>query len=242
MLNAYVMPTPLLPVTVFLEASVLTCRNCYKPWGSEESTSAPSPIRVFLDSIPQPNERNMAPVSKLTAQKNGHMGLFFNGDGSIIGAVSPHGKIIRTEWAAALILDEWLKSKGKDFEFYTEIFTPEAAFKFFKHYGLEVLPLYRLKEENRPLDKAVIWDSKGLRLGSFLPDWDGILQAMLLVQALCRHDLNWQGFLSHMDLLTQNRVQEHRSLSMDADHWAEKTQESGGNIRYAAFNRAGQGN
>lgn len=176
----------------------------------------------FLDSIPQPNERNMAPVSKLTAQKNGHMGLFFNGDGSIIGAVSPHGKIIRTEWAAALILDEWLKSKGKDFEFYTEIFTPEAAFKFFKHYGLEVLPLYRLKEENRPLDKAVIWDSKGLRLGSFLPDWDGILQAMLLVQALCRHDLNWQGFLSHMDLLTQNRVQEHRSLSMDADHWAEK--------------------
>ena len=176
----------------------------------------------FLDCIPQPNERNMAPVSKLTAQKKGDIGLFFNGDGSLMGAVSPEGKIIRSEWVCAVILDNWLKSKGKEWDFYTEIFTPNAAHHLLKHHNLEAMPLYRLNEENRPLDKAVIWDRRGLRFGSFLPDWDGIFQAMLLVQLLCKYELNWLSLIKYMESLTDNRIHEQKSFNMTSQHWEEK--------------------
>jgi len=180
------------------------------------------PNPAFLDTIPHPNERNMGPVSKLTAQKNGDMGLFFNGDGSIIGAVSPQGKIIRNELISALILDEWLKFRGENFDIYTEIFTPETAYNLLKQYSKEALPLYSLDEENRPLDRAVIWDRKGLRFGCYLPDWDGILQGMLLVQALCRHDLNWQSFTDHMNKLAGSRIHEQKLICMDSEHWEKK--------------------
>ena len=176
----------------------------------------------FMDCVPQPNERNMSPVSRLTVQKNGDIGLFFNGDGSVMGAVSPQGQIIRNEWAMAVILDEWLQFKGKDFDFYTEIFTPELAHLLLKHHGLEALPLHKLKERNRPLDKAVIWDRKGLRFGSFLPDWDAIFQGTLLLQALCRYDLNWQRFSKHMEVLTAKKIQEQKLINIDVDLWEEK--------------------
>lgn len=87
---------------------------------------------------------------------------------------------------------------------------------------MEAMPLHQLNEENRSLEKAVIWDRKGLRFGSFLPDWDGIFQAMLLLQALCKHDLNWQHFSQHMEFLVENRIQEQKSLNMNVQHWEEK--------------------
>lgn len=176
----------------------------------------------FMDCIPQPNERNMAPLSKLTSQKNGDIGFFFNGDGSLIGAVSPKGQTIPAEWACAVILDDWLEDRGKEWEIYTESFTPNIAQVLLRKHNLEVMPLHLLKEENRSLEKAIIWDRKGLRFGSFIPDWDGIFQAMLLLKALCKHDLNWQHFAQRMESLTENRVQEQRSLSINAQQWEEK--------------------
>lgn len=176
----------------------------------------------FLDCIPQPNERNMAPLSKLTAQKKGDIGLFYSGDGSLMGAVSPKGQIIRNEWACAVILNDWLECKGKEWDLYTEIFTSNVAQLLLERHNLKAMPLHMLKEENKPLEKAIIWDRKGLRFGNFLPDWDGIFQSMLLLQLLCKYDLNWQMFLQHMEELTEGRVQEQKSINITAQHWEEK--------------------
>lgn len=75
MLNAYVMPTPLLPVTVF--GSVGTyMQELLQAMGLRGIHIRTKPNPGFLDSIPQPNERNMAPVSKLTAQKMAIWGCF----------------------------------------------------------------------------------------------------------------------------------------------------------------------
>ena len=176
----------------------------------------------FMDCVPQPNERNMSSLSKLVVQKKGDIGLFFNGDGSAIGAVSSQGQIIRNEWAMAAVLDEWLQSRGKEFDIYTDINTPELIHPLLACHDLEAFPLHQLKEENRQLDRAVIWDRYGLRFGCFLPDWDAVFQGMLLVQAVCRYDLNWQRFLDQMNGYTQGRIHEQKVISMDVRCWEEK--------------------
>lgn len=176
----------------------------------------------FMDCVPQPNERNMSSLSKLVVQKKGDIGLFYNGDGSAIGVVSSQGQIIRSEWTMAAILNEWLHCKGKEFDIYTDIFTPELIHPLLAHHDLEALPLHRLNEENRPLDKAVIWDRYGLRFGCFLADWDAVFQGMLLLQALCRCDLNWHGFLEATKVLTGTRMHEQKIINMDVRSWEEK--------------------
>jgi len=176
----------------------------------------------FMDSVPQPNDRNMNPLSKLVMNKKGDMGIFFNGDGSIMGAVSALGRRLPHSWVCAAMLEEWLTANGRDFDIYTEIFTPAVIHSLISRHGLEALPLCRLNEENRPLERAVICDRHCLILGSFLPDRDAVFQGMLLLQALCRHKLNWKQFMEHMEALAGDRHFEQKVVHLDAQVWENK--------------------
>ena len=158
------------------------------------------------------------PLSKLISQKWRHR-VFFNGDGSLI-ELYPKGQTIPAEWVL-LFLTIGLKTGERNGKFILRALLQMSQVLLRKH-NLEVMPLHLLKEENRSLEKAIIWDRKGLRFGSLIPDWDGIFQAMLLLKALCKHDLNWQHFAQRMESLTENRVQEQRSLSINAQQWEEK--------------------
>jgi len=176
----------------------------------------------FQDSIPQPNERNMNPVSKLIAQKKGNLGLFFNGDGSIMGAAASGGQILPEMLASAVILDEWLKVNGRDFDVYTEIFTPEICYPLLEHYGIKPMPVHLLYEEGMKTERTIIWDRHGIVICPYLPDRDGIFQGLYLAQALCRNNLDWMKLTGNITSITGTRHYEHKSLSLDSGSWDRK--------------------
>jgi phosphomannomutase len=176
----------------------------------------------FLDCIPQPNERNMQPVSKLVLQKQGNLGLFFNSDGSHFGASANGGEILPGTWVSAVILDEWMQINGNSFDLYTEFFTPGIADLMLSSCNLEAQPLYRLHEENRKVDCAVIWDRQSLTFGPFLPDRDGLFQGLLLLQALCRHDMDWEALAARVEALAGERYMDQKSINMDSNVWEKK--------------------
>jgi phosphomannomutase len=176
----------------------------------------------FLDSIPQPNDRNMQPLSKLVVQKHGQMGLFFNGDGSHYGVVSSSGEFLSCMQASAVILDEWLNLRGREFEIYTEFFTPVAVNRLAAYNHMKPSPLCKVWEENRGLDRGLIWDRHSVIFGPFLPERDGIFQGLLLLQALCRHDMDWQKLHQKVEKFTENRCWEQKSINMDISAWEKK--------------------
>jgi len=198
-------------------------QDLMKRWKIRGISIRTKPNPCFMDMVPQPNERNMNPVSKLVSQKNADLGLFFSGDGSSIGAVSPMGWIIPGVWISAVILDEWLKYNK--LEVYTEIFTPNAAFSVLSHHGLKALPLNLLTEKNSGINQAVIWDRYGLVIGPFLPQRDGILQSLLLLQILCREEMDWAALARRIKTLSGDRMQEHKSIQLDAEIWDKKEKE-----------------
>lgn len=176
----------------------------------------------FMDCIPQPNERNMQPVSKLVLQKQGSLGLFFNGDGSQMGAAASNGETLSGMWASAVILDEWLHSNQNSCDMYTEFFTPGIARTMLAGCHLDAEPLNRLNEEYRDPARAVIWDRQSLTFGAFLPDRDGLFQGLLLLQALCRHDLDWQALTAGVEALAGKRYMDQKSINMDINFWERK--------------------
>jgi len=173
----------------------------------------------FLDSIPQPNGRNMQPLSKLLIQRRGQMGLFFNGDGSQYGVVSSNGEFLSCMQASAIILDEWLSLRGSEYDIYTELFTPTAANKLISDKQMESWPIYKVWEEKRSLAQGLIWDRNSVMIGPFLAERDGIFQGLLLLQALCRQDLDWQQLRQKAEKLTDNRCWEQKSINMDRNVW-----------------------
>ena len=176
----------------------------------------------FLDCIPQPNGRNMQPISRLVVQKPGNMGLFFNGDGSRIGVIAQSGEILPGTWASALVLEEWFRIKGSVYDVYTEFFTPDIARTLLSHYHLEAKPTHQLYEEDRDPSRAIVWDRHSLTFGAFLPERDGIFQGLLLLQALCRSDMDWKKLADRMEALAGTRLVEQKSINMVSNLWERK--------------------
>ncbi len=197
-------------------------QDMMRKWEINGTHIRTKPNPGFMDCVPSPNNRNMHPVSRLTSQKKGDIGFFFNGDGSALGAVSPEGRIISSIEASALLLDEWFQTRGCDFDVYTEIFTANCAHELLNDFGIKAYPLHKLQEDSKSWDRAIIWDRNGLTFGPFHPDKDGILQSLLLTQALLRNNLDWNKCTERMETLTRGSVVELRTIHLDSNAWDRK--------------------
>ena len=194
-------------------------QDLMKRWGINGTHIRTRPNPGFLDCVPQPTERNMNPISRLTTQKRGNIGLLFNGDGSIPGMVSPENQMVSGLEASAVLLDEWIRTKGSNFQIQTELYTPNRALSLLAEYGIKTEPL-RKGSLNR--DPSILWDHHGLTFGPSIPDRDGILQSLLMLQALCREDLDWVRLTERMQYMTKGSVVEKRTLHLDSPHWEKK--------------------
>ncbi|HHY81785.1 MAG TPA: hypothetical protein GX505_03775 [Clostridiales bacterium] len=176
----------------------------------------------FLDSVPQPNERNMNPVSKLVVQRKGDIGLFFSGDGSLIGVANSNGQVFPGMWTSAVILDEWLKINGCDFDVYIDLFTPEIVHSLLRHHGLEPMPVQLLYGSGMKPERTLIWDRHCLTICPYLPDRDGMFQGLYFVQALCRNNLDWKKLTDHVINISGTRHRELKTLTLDNTAWENK--------------------
>jgi phosphomannomutase len=197
-------------------------QDMLKKWSINGIHIRTKPNPGFMDCVPFPNNRNMHPISRLASQKRGDAGFFFNADGSTLGLVSSDGKLISSMEASALMLDEWYQAKGKNFDVYTELFTPNRVHDLLSGYGIKALPLHSLQENNKNWDRAIIWDRNGLTFGPFLPDQDGMMQSLLLIQALSRNSLDWGKITEKMKELTGECVLDQRTLHLDSSIWDKK--------------------
>ena len=176
----------------------------------------------FLDSIPQPNDRNMQPLSRLITQKRGNIGLFFNGDGSQLGVVTSNGEILSSLWISAIALYEWISTMGNKYDVYTELFTPQIAIPILDHYQLKEAPLYKLYEGSSDFSRAIIWERQSLTFGGFLPEKDGMFQGLLLLRALYRNEMDWKKLMHNVQVLAGQGYMEQKSINMDGNTWNRK--------------------
>lgn len=221
-INALCNRNPLIASDSFFGSVGTYFQDMMKKWSINGIHIRTKPNPGFMDCVPSPNNRNMHPVSRLVAQKRGNMGFFFNGDGSALGIVSPDGKILSNIEVSTLLLDEWIQAKGQEYDIYTEIFTPSRVNDLLSGYDIKTYPLHQLHENNKNWDRAIIWDRNGVIFSPFIPDRDGILQSLLLAQALSRDNMDWQKYTERMEGLTGGHVADQKILHLDSSMWDKK--------------------
>ena len=199
--------------------------------------SKPNP--GFMESVPQPNERNLQPLAKLVRQRGAAMGVFFNGDGSQAGIVDAEGSCLPFSFVSPAVMAEWLKAaKGSPSCIYTGLSTPESARILAKHLKLEEKPLSELRgSQNGPglspeglsaadwLDKSVFWDRHAISFGALIPDRDSIIQVLLLLQGLCRRNGDWKRLKEDVAAIAGKRRAEQKSINISRQAWQRKLEE-----------------
>lgn len=177
----------------------------------------------FMDFIPNPSYRNMLPMSRLIKQRDGQIGLFFSGDGSSLGIVDSRGDTVSNQWVSAIVLKEWLDITGKEYNMYTDIFTPAISIPMLLYKSsAKHLPLYEIFEQTEQGENFLVWDRQSVYCSDFILDRDAMLEAIVLVCALVRYECDWPSMIADVQKITGMRYFLSRSISLNKNLWSRK--------------------
>ncbi len=176
------------------------------------------PNPSFQDSAPKPNERNIQPLIKLVLQRKAAVGFFYNGDGSQLGVVDNTGQLIEESLVSALLLTEWKRLSGDNFSVITDIATPFIASDILKHNNIEEIPARSYKEDSDG-STTVVWDGRGLRFNSVVPDRDSLFQSILFLSALARYNFDYKRMTDEIISITGHRFASNRLINFDEKGW-----------------------
>lgn len=176
----------------------------------------------FNGSLPQPTDRNMSVLSRLLVKRQGTVGFFFNGDGSRLGVVGADGSILDFCRFSTMIFEEWIASQGTADIILTGPTTPSAANVLADHYGVECGKWPDTMGELNKLwhnNKWIRWEEFSMAFGKLLPDFDAVFQSLILLQGLCRRDLDLEGWMKFTDNIVNIGCMAERHMTINDELW-----------------------
>jgi phosphomannomutase len=215
---------PLLVVSDSCFGSVLDyLKDILKAYGINPISIRTKPNPGFMDLVPCPNQRNMQAMSRLIRRREANIGLFFSGDGSGLGVLDSRGDMVEEQWIYAIVLGEWLKIRQASSTLYTDIFTPSILSPIqMSNRLLDQRPLYQLARDQDMPDPYIVWDRQGLYFSEFIPDLDGIFEALLFLSALISHRGDWYRLVNNIQRTSGIRTYLTRSISIANASWKRK--------------------
>jgi len=136
---------------------------------------------------PEPIERHLKPLIDLMLEGNHHIGLATDGDADRIGAVDPTGRFIDPHCIMALLLDYLVNARGLTGSVVKTVSTTQMLNRLATRYGLKIYetPVGFNHISDLMLRESVILggeESGGISMLGHIPEGDGILMGLLLVE------------------------------------------------------------
>ena len=152
-------------------------------------------IRAWRDPLfgghaPEPVEKNLGPLKEMVRAVQADIGIANDGDGDRIALVDERGEFVNSQILYVLILLHLLKNRGlRDGMVVKTVSTTFLADRICADYGIEIreVPVGFKHVNEVILKEKVIFggeESGGYGVPSFLPERDGFLSALLVLELM----------------------------------------------------------
>ncbi len=136
---------------------------------------------------PEPIERHLQPLIEVMVEGKQHIGLATDGDADRIGAVDPTGRFIDPHCIMALLLDYLVKDRHLTGSVVKTVSTTQMLNRLADRYGLKVheTPVGFNHISDLMMHENVVLggeESGGISMLGHIPEGDGILMGLLLVE------------------------------------------------------------
>ncbi len=158
------------------------------------------------DPPPEPIQRNLRRLRRSVRKRRGVIGLALDGDGDRLGVVAPSGRFVTAHEVLTLLLRHLVEVRGDTGPVGKTISTSRMVNRLAQRYGLPVFetpvgfkhlsPLFA--EQNLLIAGE---ESGGLAVRGHIPERDGILAALLLLEALVRSGRHLDAMLEDLEKL-----------------------------------------
>lgn len=163
----------------------------------------------FGGAHPEPIARHLGPLFQAMATGEFALGLATDGDADRIGAVDPNGRFIDPHCILALLLEHLVHDRGLRGSVVKTVSTTQMLNRLAEHYGL---PLHETPVGFNHISDLMISDnvllggeeSGGISMQGHIPEGDGILMGLLLVEMVAKRGKSLSGLLQ--DLMNQPHV------------------------------------
>jgi alpha-D-glucose phosphate-specific phosphoglucomutase len=140
---------------------------------------------------PEPIARHLHPLAAEMATGRHRLGLATDGDADRIGAVDPDGRFIDPHSIMALLLVSLVEERGRRGSVVKTVSTTQMLNRLADHYGLTVheTPVgFNHIADLMLVDNVLIGgeESGGISIGGHIPEGDGILMGLLLVELVAK--------------------------------------------------------
>lgn len=191
------------------------------PWGVRVRQIRSSLHPLFGGTNPEPIAPNLAPLRRAVRRSRADIGLATDGDGDRLGVVDSNGRFISPQVIYALLLDYFARDRNLRGGVAKTVSTTGMIDRLADHYGL---PLYQTPVGFKHIShlfmdgKAVIGgeESGGVGVSPRLPERDGILSGLVLLELLAVRAKPLSDLLGDLEQVTGPHHYRRRDLRLDA--------------------------
>lgn len=140
---------------------------------------------------PEPIEANLEALRHRVQEVGAHLGIAVDGDGDRVGAVAPDGSFVNPHQIFALLLRHLVENQGKRGEVVRTVSTTQMIDHLCRHYNLKLheVPIGFKHIAALMLERDVLIggeESGGIGIRGHLPERDGTLSALLLLEMMAK--------------------------------------------------------
>ncbi len=159
---------------------------------------------MFEGSNPEPLEKNLELLKKTMIRGGFDLGVALDGDGDRVAAVTPAGRYLSSHKVICLLLLHFLNNRGLRGRVVKSINTTSMVERICAEYGLPLteVPIGFKNIAAEILKGDVLIggeESGGVGFQGYLPERDGVLSGMLLMEMLCWRKIPVTRLLDRME-------------------------------------------
>ena len=152
---------------------------------------------------PEPIARNLSALREAMADGSWAIGLATDGDADRIGAMTASGRFVDPHVIFSLVLRYLVEKRGQRGSVVKTVSTTQMLNKLAAQYGL---PLHETPVGFDHICDLILADdvliggeeSGGITIRGHIPEGDGVLMGLLLVEVLCASGLSFDGLIANL--------------------------------------------
>jgi len=153
---------------------------------------------------PEPVRKNLLSLEAAVKKHRADIGLAVDGDGDRMAMVSDRGQYITTHKALVGLMFYHLKHRKEKFKFAKTVSGTSLLDRMAREYSVPIITTpvgFKHIAGIMIKDKTVIGgeESGGMGFGYFVPERDGILTGLIILELLAREGVKISGFLNRLD-------------------------------------------
>jgi len=170
-------------------AGNLIIANLLKNFDIESSTIFGKPDENFYNRYPEPIEKNLAPLKENLRQSKYSIGLALDGDADRCGVMLENGEWLNVQYLILILMRYAIEKRGFDGHLVKTASVTGKANKFFETENRKVLDTqvgfkYLCEKMLSYKIAAAFEESGGFGYANHIPERDGILSNLLVLEAL----------------------------------------------------------